>query len=188
MAAHESTKNREPEHIEHPESTLLLPIEECHRCVKNSASNRTPHVFKTIVLVALAYICFLETNTRLAVQNPEKQIYLSEKIPYCRSTLVPFVQSFINIVLADQCPAPANHVIQYMPRRIWQDGDWSRYERKPGPELDALWNELLTGKCTQMTPGQSSLLTFARTNNSHLQRGDGSPRREFHQPRRAHRW
>ena len=153
MAAHESTKNREPEHVENLESTLLLPSEECHRCVTHSTSNQTRHVFKTIILVALAYICFMETNTRLAVQNPEKQIYLSEKVPYCRFSLVPSVQSFINTVLTDHCSAPANHVIQYTPRRIWQDGDWSRYERKPGPELDALWNELLTGKCTQMAPG-----------------------------------
>ncbi|KAL5385924.1 hypothetical protein DPSP01_004360 [Paraphaeosphaeria sporulosa] len=148
MGIKRSTEDQDVEHMEDLESASLIPNKDCHKCSSAAKGSRTRHVFKTIVLIALAYICFLETNTRLAVQSRETHIHLASGIPY------------------------SNDVVQYAPRRIWQDGDWSRYDKKPGPELDALWNELLAGQIIRVSAAEMKLQGENLTNRVQLTNGD----------------
>lgn len=93
---------QKPKHVEDPESVSLLSDKGCHRCATAANSSRTRHVFKTIVLIALAYICFLETNTRLAVKNHETHVHLTGEIPYCKPqpmSLYIFLRSGTNVLI-----------------------------------------------------------------------------------------
>ncbi|KAJ4292408.1 hypothetical protein N0V90_009070 [Kalmusia sp. IMI 367209] len=135
-------------HADDLESAALLPDKECDRCA-STKRNRTRHLFKTVVLIALGYICFVETNIRLAVKH-ETHSHPSSEIPY----------------------SPANEAVQYAPKRIWQDGDYSPYHKKPGPELDALWSDLLTGQIIRVSKEEMELQGENLTNRVQIADGD----------------
>jgi hypothetical protein len=88
MGVRKSTVGHANEHSEDLESASLIPNKECHKCSSAARSDRSRHLFKTVVLVALAYICFLETSTRLVMQSHETHIHLAGALPYCKQTLV----------------------------------------------------------------------------------------------------
>jgi hypothetical protein len=88
MGVRTSPVSHAPEHLEDPESASLIPNKDCYECSFAANSNRFRYLFKTTVLIALAYICFLETNTRLAVQSHESHIYLAGALPYCKHTVL----------------------------------------------------------------------------------------------------
>lgn len=88
MASSKTIENHDIEQLEGFESAALLAHKKCHRCSSNMRTGRNRGIFKTIVLIALAYICFLETSTRLIVQDPAKHVYRSGKVPYCKQILV----------------------------------------------------------------------------------------------------
>lgn len=84
MGFERTTDERDVEYMEILESASLTPHQECHRCSSTRTRSRTRHVFKTIVLLALAYICFLETNIRLAVQRNDAHFHPTGDVPYCK--------------------------------------------------------------------------------------------------------
>jgi len=86
MVVRKSTEGQNIEHVEDLESAALLPNKECRKCSSVAETDHTRHVFRTIVFIALAYICFLETNTRLAVQNHETHVPIADRLPYCKQT------------------------------------------------------------------------------------------------------
>lgn len=88
MGSKEARYGRDDEHMEDLQSASLMPNKECHQCSSAAKSSLPRHLFKTIVLVALAYICILETNTRLAVQSHETYIHPADDLPYCKHTVV----------------------------------------------------------------------------------------------------
>ncbi|KAF2106023.1 hypothetical protein BDV96DRAFT_607804 [Lophiotrema nucula] len=152
-ALNKSSNGLATENLDENESASLLSDKDYGPAKRK----RTRHLFKTVVLIALAYICFLETNIRLAVQH-EKYVHFLAK---CRTR-----------ISADSAPAPANEAVQYAPKRIWQDGDYSPYHKEPGPEIDALWNDLLTGQIVRVSPEEMKLQSENLTNRVQLDDGD----------------
>ncbi|CAI6333743.1 unnamed protein product [Periconia digitata] len=105
-------------------------------------------LFKIAVLIALTYICFLET-VRFAVTYETLQPTRHHNTPY----------------------SPASSAIEYSNTKIWQEGDYSKFEREPSPELDALWNEILTGQNVRITEDEMKLQGENTSNRAELEDG-----------------
>ncbi|PVI03091.1 hypothetical protein DM02DRAFT_698890 [Periconia macrospinosa] len=127
------------------ESVSLLPEKHSTQKTRNRPSYP---LFKVTVLIALCYLSFLET-VRFAVDHETSIYHHDHDIPY----------------------SPANSAIQYSSSRIWQEGDGSKYEKEPSPELDALWNDLLTGQNVRITEEEMILQGENLTDRAELEDG-----------------
>ena len=164
-------------------------MEECRRCAANSTSNRTRHLFKTIVLVALAYICFIETNTRLAVQNYKTHFSFPGAIPYCKSYLIRACTIFCLYSLSWLLPSSRKSCHPVYPSEDLAGRGLVSIPKKAWAWLGCVM-EWIACRFVYSDRGfrESSWLRFNRTDHTHLQRGDESTRRKPYRARGAHGW
>ena len=84
-----------------------------------------------VVMALLLYNAILVTLNALH-KHPELDP------PYCR------YKDQRKILLAQNVPAPANSIIKHERHRLW-DGQPTIYAESPSAEVDAAWEDLLTG-------------------------------------------